>query len=233
MAFKKAWQCLINASDHESLDLCGRRINVSEPIDMAAAVPNRTEYAQRRVIRNGQFYVENGSDWDDTVVTSQAFYSVSSPYKLSNVANVANIPVGSLVTAAGVGREVYVRSKNVAKQEIELSQPLYDAAGTQIYTFRRFKYVLDFLGFEKISKLIISDIEFNCSARASCILMAPAGLTFQVRDCVFGDPKDRAISSHGQGFQGMLVDRNQFLSPESNTPRKIARPSRSTPMAMM
>ena len=216
LAFKKAWQCLINASDHESLDLCGRRINVSEPIDMAAAVPNRTEYAQRRVIRNGQFYVENGSDWDDTVVTSQAFYSVSSPYKLSNVANVANIPVGSLVTAAGVGREVYVRSKNVATQEVELSQPLYDAAGTQIYTFRRFKYVLDFSGFEKISKLIISDIEFNCSARASCILMAPAGLTFQVRDCVFGDPKDRAISSHGQGCQGMLVDRNQFLSPESN-----------------
>ncbi|HBV54240.1 MAG TPA: hypothetical protein DEF12_04310 [Rhodobacteraceae bacterium] len=216
LAFKKAWQCLINASDHESLDLCGRRIDVKAPIDMAAAVPNRTEYAQRRVIRNGQFFVGNSSDWDDTVVTSQASYAVNQPLKLTGVVNVANVPVGALITGVGVGREVYVRSKNVATQEIELLQPLYDAAGAQVYTFRRFKYVLDFSGFAKISKIIIADVEFNCSGRASCLLMAPAGLIFQVRDCVFNDPKDRAITSHGEGCQGMLIDRNQFLSAEVN-----------------
>lgn len=214
LAFQKAWQSLLNNSDHESLDLSGRRIQVRAPIDMAAAVPNRVEYAQRRVIRNGQFFVEADTDWDDTVVTSQARYTPSTSLKLTNVVNVANVPVGALITGTGVGREVYVRSKNVATQEIELSQPLYDADGTQVFTFRRFKYVLDFSGFQKLSKIILSDIEFNCSARASAILLAPAGLVFQVKDCVFGEPKDRAISSHGEGCQGMLVDRNQFLSSQ-------------------
>lgn len=57
LAFKKAFQSLLNNADHDSLDMGGRRISISEPIDMQAAVANRTEYAQRRVIRNGQFYV--------------------------------------------------------------------------------------------------------------------------------------------------------------------------------
>lgn len=217
-AFKKAWQALLNNADHESLDLNGRRIQLRAPIDMAAAVPNRVEYAQRRVIRNGQFFVEAGSDWDDTVVTSQARYSAAVPLKLTAVANVANVPVGALITGAGVGREVYVRSKNIATQEIELSQPLFDAEGTQVFTFRRFKYVLDFSGFQKLSKIILSDIEFNCSSRASAILLAPAGLIFQVKDCTFNEPKDRSITSHGEGCQGMLVDRNQFLSSQDNLP---------------
>ncbi len=217
-AFKKAWQSLLNNADHESLDLNGRRIQVRAPIDMAAAVPNRVEYAQRRVIRNGQFFVETASDWDDTVVTSQARYSPAVPLKLTNVVNVANVPVGALITGGGVGREVYVRSKSVATQEIELSQPLYDADGTQNYTFRRFKYVLDFSGFQKLSRIILSDIEFNCASRASAILLAPAGLIFHVKDCTFGDPKDRSITSHGEGCQGMLLDRNQFLSAQAGLP---------------
>lgn len=215
VAFKKAFQALLGNSDHESLDLCGRRIQLREPIDMHLAAFNRTDYAQRRVIRNGQFYVETSSNWDDEVATSHGTYDRTDPYTLSNVTNVANVPVGSHVVANGVGREVYVRSKNIATQEIELSQPLHDADGTQVYTFTRYKYVLDFSGFQKISKMQIEDIEFNMSARCSGILLAPAGLTFHVKDCVFNDPKDRAITSHGEGCQGMLIDRCQFLSAET------------------
>ena len=58
LAFKKAFQALLNSGDHDSLDLSGRTIAVTEPIDMQAAVANRTEYAQRRVVRNGQFYAQ-------------------------------------------------------------------------------------------------------------------------------------------------------------------------------
>lgn len=133
------------------------------------------------------------------------------------MANVANIPVGALVEGAGVGREVYVREKNVAQQRLTLSAPLYDAAGTQVFTFRRFKYVLDFSGFEKLSRLVVSDIEFLCRGRASGILMAPEGLIFHVKECFFTGPKDRAITSPGEGCQGMLVDRCQFLSNEVGT----------------
>ena len=64
LAFKKAFQALLNSGDHDSLDLSGRTIAVTEPIDMQAAVANRTEYAQRRVIRNGQFYAQGDSAWE-------------------------------------------------------------------------------------------------------------------------------------------------------------------------
>ncbi len=215
LAFKKAFQALLNNSDHESLDMGGRRISVFEPIDMQAAVANRSQYAQRRHIRNGQFYVEPSSAWDTQVVTSVASYSPNNPLELTNVQNVANIPVGALIEGGGVGREVYVREKNVAQQRITLSMPLYDAAGTQNFTFRRFKYVLDFSGFEKLSKFSMSDIEFLCRGRASGILLAPAGLIFHVKDCFFTSPADRAITSPGQGCQGMLIDRCQFLSNET------------------
>lgn len=215
LAFKKAFQSLLNNADHEGLDLGGRRINISEPIDMQAAVPNRTEFAQRRHIRNGMFYVENSSAWDTEQVSAAASYAISNYWQLTDVDNIANIPVGAKITGNGVGREVYVRSKNEATRVITLSRPLYDAVGRQNYTFTRYKYVLDFSGFQKLSKFSMSDIEFLCNGRASGIMMAPAGLIFHVRDCFFTFPKDRGITSPGEGCQGMLVDRCQFLSNET------------------
>ena len=218
LAFKKAFQSMLNNADHESLDMGGRRISISEPIDMQAAVANRTEYAQRRVIRNGQFYVTGDTAWEPDVATSTASYSSSNDRTLTNVTNVANIQIGALVTSNGVGREVYVKSKNEATQEITLSKPLFDAEGTQNYTFTRFKYILDFSGFQKLSVFALSDIEFQCNTKASGILLAPAGIVFQVRDCYFTRPKHRAITSIGLGCQGMLIDRCQFLTYENGTP---------------
>ncbi|MGR3568453.1 MAG: glycosyl hydrolase family 28-related protein, partial [Pseudooceanicola nanhaiensis] len=214
LAFRKAFQSLLNDSQHESLDMCGRRVIVTGPIDMAAAVANKTTFSTRRHIRNGQFDAAETSAWDTDTVTSQASYSPASALKLTNVVNVANVQVGSLVTGNGVGREVYVRDRNVGAQEITLSAPLHDAAGTQTYTFRRFKYMLDFSGFDDFDKFSMSDIEFRLSGRCSGILLPPSGLIFHVRDCVINKPKDRGITSHGEGCQGMLIDRCQFLSDE-------------------
>ncbi len=112
LAFRKAFQALLNNSDHETLDMGGRKISVSSPIDMQAAVPNKTSYATRRVVRNGQFDVQASADWDTGSFTSTATYDPDDPYKLTNVTNVANIPVGALVEGSGVGREIYVRSKD-------------------------------------------------------------------------------------------------------------------------
>ncbi len=216
LGFKKAFQSLLNNSDHESLDMGGRRISVTEPMDMQAIVANRTEFAQRRHIRNGQFYVESSSTWDTEVFTSIGSYAISDPLTLTNVTNVANIPIGAHVTGNGVGREVYVTAKNEATQRVTLSMPLYDAVGTQTYTFSRYKYILDFSGFAKLSKFSMSDIEFQCNARASGIMLAPAGLIFHLKDCFFTDPMERAVTSIGQGCQGMLIDRCQFISDEGS-----------------
>jgi len=215
LAFKKAFQALLNTAGHESLDLGGRLVGIRAPIDMQAAVANRTFYNQRRVIRNGQFSVFPGPAWDTEVVTSQASYAPGDPKRLTNVQNVANIPVGALIEGNGVGREVYVRARNIAAQTLEISAPLYDADGAQVFTFRRFKYILDFSGFADLGRMTLSDIEFQCSGECSAILLPPQGSAFALRDCFITRPKDRGITSHGEGCQGMLIDRCQFLSNES------------------
>ena len=214
LAFRKAFQALLNNSDHESLDMGGRKVYLTGPVDMQAAVPDRTTYATRRLIRNGQLEAAANGDWDTIEVASQASYSIDNARKLTNVTNIANIPIGSLVEGTGVGREVYVRSKDVGRQELELNAALYDAEGTQNFTFKRFQYLLDFSGFSAISKFGLSDIEFQATAVASCVMLPTGGNTFQFRDCFFTRPKDRAITSSGTGCQGMLVDRCQFLSAE-------------------
>src|SRR6056297_1661756 len=215
LAFKKAFQALLNNAGHESLDLCGRLLGIRAPIDMQAAVANRTFFNQRRVIRNGQFSVFSGPAWDTEVVTSQARYAPADPKRLTNVQNVASIPVGALIEGNGVGREVYVRARNIAAQTLEISAPLYDADGVQVFTFRRFKYILDFSGFDDLGRMTLSDIEFQCSGECSAILLPPQGSGFALRDCFITRPKDRGITSHGEGCQGMLIDRCQFLSNES------------------
>lgn len=217
LAFKKAFQALLNNSDHESLDMGGRKVSVTEPIDMAAAVPNRQSgFSTRRVIRNGQFDVQNSSAWDTETFTSVATYNPNDPTRLVNVANVANIPVGSLVQGSGVGREIYVRSKNEGAGEITLNAPIYDAAGTQTFTFLSFKYLLDFSGFSTLRKFGMEQIEFQCNGRSSAIRLAPSGSTFALANCFISRPKDRGITSIGTGCQGMLIDTCQFLSTEES-----------------
>lgn len=216
LGLKKAFQALLNFTDHESLDLGGRRIEVTAPIDMQAAVNNKTTFTTRRVIRNGQFNVVNGAAWAPTVVTSQASYAAANPNTLTGVVDVANILVGSLVQGNGVGREVYVSAKNVGAGTLTISQPLYGAPGTQVYTFTRFKYVLDFSGFTQLDKMQFDDVELQCNNVASGILLAPAGITFQIRDSFISQPRDRGITSIGTGCQGMLIDRCQFLSAEGS-----------------
>ncbi|MDP5217366.1 glycosyl hydrolase family 28-related protein [Ruegeria sp. 2205SS24-7] len=215
LAFRKAFQALLNNSDHESLDMGGRKVSVTGPIDMQGAVPNRTSYATRRIIRNGQLDAAPSSAWDTETFASQCTYDPSSDNrKLRNVANIANIPVGALVTGNGVGREVYVRSKNVGAGEITLNTSLYDAAGTQNFTFTAFKYLLDFSGFSQLSKFGMQGIEFQCNSRCSAIRLAPNGIIFNVSDSFISRPKDRGITSIGGGCQGMLIDQCQFLSSE-------------------
>ncbi|MEM6376012.1 MAG: glycosyl hydrolase family 28-related protein, partial [Pseudomonadota bacterium] len=215
LAFKKAYQALLNNPGHVELDLAGRKVALRAPVDMAAAVPNRTTYKIRHVIKNGQFSVFPGPNWDTDVVTSQASYSGSNQKVLTNVVNVANIAIGSLVEGAGVGREVYVRNRNIGAQTLEISQPLYDAEGTQVFTFKRFKYIWDFSGFQQISRLAISNVDFQCNGDCNAVLLPPSGTAIQFRDCFITFPRERGITSHGEGDQGLLIDRCQFLSNET------------------
>ena len=213
--FVKAFQSLLSDSDHESLDMAGRRVTINGPLDMAR-LSGRTSFAQRRVIRNGQLYAAGDSVWNSAKVTSQGSYSTYYQTRLSNVKNVVNIQVGSLVEGVGVGREVYVRAVDLSAQQVTLSQPLYAAEGTQEYTFTRFQYLLDFSGFGSLHKMCFSDIEFQCNVKANAIMLPQTGWLFQLRDCYVTRPRHRAITSIGTGCQGMLIDNCFFHTAENN-----------------
>ena len=215
--FRRAVQAVFYYTDHVTLDLSGRRVDMTEPVNVAT-VAELTNFTTRRVIRNGSLNAIPGPGWATETFTSVATYSTLNAKALTGVANVANIPVGSLISGTGVGREVYVLSKNVAAGTIELSQPLWGAAGTRTYTFRRFKYLLDFSGFEQLSRFEMEDIEFNCLGNCSGVMLPPAGATMRFMSCTFNRPLDRGITSIGTGCQGMFVDMCQFLSNEQAVP---------------
>jgi Endopolygalacturonase len=210
---KRAIQAMFYYTDHDSLDMRGRRIELDEPLDVAA-ITGADSLEVRRVIRNGQITVNASSNWDNDVATSTASYSATSPKTLSNVTNIANIQIGSLVTGTGVGREVYVRDVNVGNQSLTLSQPLYGPNSSQTYTFTRFKYVFDFSGLSKLSQFHLSDVELLCNGRASGVMLSPGGNNFQLRDCHIKSPLNRGVTSIGGGCQDLHIDRCSFVSNE-------------------
>jgi hypothetical protein len=216
--FRRGLQALFHFTDHVTFDLGGRRVQLSEPVDVAA-VSGVTTLAQRRVLANGQLEAVPGSGWDTQTVTSVATYTpTNNATLLTGVANVANVPVGARVSGTGVGREVYVRSKNVGAGTVELSRPLFGGAGTRSYTFERYRYMLDFSGFSSLSRFEVVGMEFQCGGHASAIMLPPAGSVFRVAGCYFNRPKDRAVTSIGTGCQGLIVDETQFLSNEQALP---------------
>ncbi|MBE2274874.1 MAG: right-handed parallel beta-helix repeat-containing protein [Rhodobacteraceae bacterium] len=215
--FRRALQALFYFSDHVTFDMSGRRVDVPGPLDVAT-ISGQTSFAIRRVLQNGSLNAIASTAWNPAVFTSVATYSVANATQLTGVANVANIPVGSLVQGTGVGREVYVTGKNVGAGTIQLSQPLYGAAGTRNYTFTRFKYLLDFSGFSLLSRFEIQEVELNCLGIASGVMLAMAGSVFRFDSCTFNQPRNRGITSAGTGCQGLYVDYCQFLSNEQSLP---------------
>jgi hypothetical protein len=215
--FRKALQALFYYTDHVELDLKGRRVELDGPIDVAA-LAGLTTFTTRRVICNGQLSALNSSDWDNTQMTSVATYSTANSAKLTAVANISAVPVGARVSGAGVGREVYVISKNVGTSTLTLSNPLVGGNGTRTYTFTRYKYLLDFSGFSSMSKMEISNCELLCNGYASAINLPTSGEGFRITDCLFNKPKDRAVTSSGFGCQDLTLDRNNFISNEQGLP---------------
>ncbi|MDB5661329.1 MAG: hypothetical protein JWS10_3944 [Cypionkella sp.] len=211
--FKKALQVLFYFTDHVTLDMNGRRVELTAPINVAALC-GLTSFSTRRSLVNGNLVAVPGTAWNTQSMTALATYTVANPLMLTGVANIAAIPVGARISGTGVGREVYVTSKNIAASTITLSQPLWAAAGTRTFTFDRYAYMLDFSGFAVLTRFQIKEVEFSCAGIASGINLALAGAIFDVSECMFGLVKDRAITSTGEGCQDLHIDRCQFFSAD-------------------
>lgn len=211
--FRKALQALFYFTDHVALDLSGRRVALSAPVDVAA-LAGLTEFGQRRVLTNGLFEVVPGSAWTTETVSAVATYNPANPFTLTGVANIAAIPVGARVVGTGVGREIYVASKNVPAGTITLNDPMWGGAATRTFTFHRYKYMLDFSGFDELSKFELIDVEFSCAATASAIMLPRTGKLFRLSNSVIANPKDRGVTSILGGCQGMVIESCQFNSWE-------------------
>ncbi|RED11974.1 glycosyl hydrolase family 28-related protein [Pontivivens insulae] len=214
IALERAIQALYGFTDHDSLDLNGRRILLTRPIDVQAIVADRDRLNSRRVIRNGRIETSSSGTWDTTTTTSTASYSTSNNLKLTSVANIATIEVGSRITGAGVGREVYVREVDTAAGELTLSQPLFAVAASQSYTFTRDRYMLDYSGWEFLGRQVFHQVEFHGGARNSAIMLPRDGIAWHIKDCWFLQQADRCITSIGEGCNGMTIEGNEFLSSQ-------------------
>lgn len=217
LGFKKALQVLFYFTDHVTLDLNGRRVELTEPVNVAA-LSGLTSFAIRRTLDNGQLLAAPGPAWDTQTVTAVATYAATNPRTLTGISNIAAIPVGARVSGTGVGREVYVRAKDIASNSLTLSQGLWAAAGTRTFTFQRYAYMLDFSGFTELSRFELHGIEFACGGVASAINLGVTGSVFTIADCTFNKPKDRGITSIGEGCQDLHIDRCQFFSNEQGLP---------------
>lgn len=213
---RRGLQALFHFTDHVTFDLRGRRVRVSAPLDVAA-LAGITALAQRRQLANGQIEVEDSPAWNTQTLTAQASYSTANAFRLTGVANIANIPVGARISGPGVGREVYVRAKNVGAGTITLSDALHGGSGTRSYTFTKFQHVLDFSGFTTLERFEISNVEFLLKGLASGVSLPTDGAVFGLVGCTFNRPRDKAVTSIGTGCQGLLVDNCQFLSNEMAT----------------
>ena len=216
LALKKALRSLFNLNDHDSLDLNGREINLSEPLDVRQAVANRSSFNGRRAIRNGKIIADSAGSWPVTTVTGTASYAGG--LTLTNVQNAGSIERGMLISGAGVGREIYVKEIDQTAGTITLSALLYAAPASQTYTFTKFAYLLDFVGFNDISNLEIDGVEFNGATVASGILMPNNGFNWHVHDCWFHAIRDRGITSPGDGDFSIAIDNCDFASAEGGLP---------------
>lgn len=214
LALMKGLQALMSYTDHTVFDLCGRRVEINKPLRVAEYAPGLATWSNRRVLTNGQLNAVAGSQWGTVTVTSQGTYKTTAPFVLTAVANIANIAVGSRITGTGVGREVYVKAVNVSSSTITLSAPMFGGSATRNFTFTRNQYLLDFSGMEQLDRFYIDQVEMLCNTLCSGVLLAPEGEMFHMHDCMMIRPKDRAITSPGNGCQDMVVDRCEFLSPD-------------------
>lgn len=218
LGIKKAIQALLGYTDHLSLDLCGRRVDLDEPLMLDQFAPDLDGFSNRRLIRNGGIQAKAGPAWNTGRWSSVATYKPTNPMMLTGVANVAQIEVGSRVIGSGVGREVYVNARNISAGTLTLSQPLYGGAATRTYSFERYRYLFDFSGVRQLDRLHFVDIDFGCEGIASGIMLSAKGEMIQVKDCYFTRPRDRGITSIGRGCQDLLVDNCQFLSNDMELP---------------
>lgn len=204
-AFRKAFQAISYIDEPAILDLGGAKVPLAKPLDFQGCDPEQATSKAVKVLRNGTFLPIPSTEWTTDVTTCKATHDPADARHLRDVEGCKDIPVGARVVSQGVGREVYVEAVDVATRSLTLSMPLYAATGTQKFSFHRYKYLLDFSGYDEVAQFQCQDLTLACDGVASGIMLATQGRGFTLRNCQINDPKDRGLTSAGTGCVGMTI----------------------------
>lgn len=79
IGLRKALQALFGYTDHVTLDLRGRRVDLSAPLLMHEIAPGLASFSNRRVIANGQIMAVDNGNWNTATAQSNATYNPQFP----------------------------------------------------------------------------------------------------------------------------------------------------------
>ena len=218
-AFRKAFQAMSYIETPAVLDLNGAVISLTAPLDLQGCDPGRPLSNAVKILKNGVFQPIPSSAWTTDTTICTATYDPADARHLRDVEGCDRIAVGARVIGEGVGREVYVKAIDRATQSLTLSLPLYAAEGTQKFEFQRYKYLLDFSGFEGVSQFACHELTLDCEGVASGVMLATSGRKFTMRNCRIVEPKDRGLTSAGTGCVGMTLSGTQVEGCEKPSQR--------------
>lgn len=180
---------------------------IDTPINVAS-VAGKTSYAGWHVIRNFNFWA--GTNFPAKTTTTKTGSSTSGLATLT-LANTTGITAGMMVTGAGLGRELYVKSVDSATQ-VTLNRTAYGTNASTTFTFTEFKYVLDWSGFTTCSRVSIVGNQFNlASTNPACVLRGPYdGIGWSIKDNTLNNIGERGFTDWNSGFSGMAFEGNEI-----------------------
>ncbi len=208
-ALGRALRALFAVAGAASLDLEGRTLVLSRPLDVARAAGTRRS-AGRKGVRNGTFAVAPGPAWEPETIRARARFDPTGPAELRDVAPGARIAPGALVSGPGLGRAVHVRDRDVEGRTVGLCLPGWGDAEIARYEFRRYRYALDFSGFDDLPDVALEDVRLDLGGAAGGILLPERHRRFRGIRLVVEAPAGQGLSGLGRGTSGLDLDQCRF-----------------------
>ena len=205
-ALAAAFKDFFSSNGSATLDLEGLTLNLNRPMDVAAAAGRKKSSAFQR-ITNG--IITASADMPNKVVTKQGQFKAQA--KTITLADTKDIVRGMHIAGPGLARETYVTAVNSAT-EITINTYAISAQRNQQYTFTKFSYILDFSGFDQLSRLNIDHVNFLLKGMASGIMLGTDGIGNHIENNWFVDPKNRGITDFNTGARGISINSNEMTT---------------------
>ena len=206
LALAAALKDLFSVGTSSTLDLEGVTLTLSRPMDvaLAAGIKKSTTFCR---ITNGILTVNK--DIPNQSLTKQGGFAASAV--TITLADTKGITRGMHISGPGLSRETYV-TEVINGTEIGINTYAISAQSNQQYTFTKFAYLLDFSGFDQLTKLNIDHVNFSLNGMISGMMLGNDGIGNHIENNWFVDPKNRGITDFNGGAKGISINNNEMTS---------------------